>query len=138
MEKKRGRGRPKKGEEKIDPFQPAKVGRPYVLEPDERTLSVIRGMRNVQCTAEEIAAAMSVSLSAFAAFRKRCPEAEEAFRHGEALGKVSLRRTQFRLAQKQGSVAIFLGKQYLGQADKIDTKHTGDIGINIDDEDADM
>lgn len=32
-------------------------------------------------------------------------------------GKISLRRAQFRLAEKNAAMAIFLGKQYLGQSD---------------------
>lgn len=32
-------------------------------------------------------------------------------------GKMSLRRAQFRLAEKNAAMAIFLGKQYLGQRD---------------------
>lgn len=34
------------------------------------------------------------------------------------VGKISLRRIQFRLAEKSAAMAIFLGKQYLGQSDK--------------------
>lgn len=33
------------------------------------------------------------------------------------VGKISLRRSQFQLAQKNASMAIFLGKNYLGQTD---------------------
>lgn len=32
-------------------------------------------------------------------------------------GKISLRRSQFALAKKNAAMAIFLGKQYLGQSD---------------------
>lgn len=35
-------------------------------------------------------------------------------------GKISLRRYQFKLAQTNASMAIFLGKQYLGQTDKVE------------------
>lgn len=35
------------------------------------------------------------------------------------LGKISLRRAQFRLAEKSAAMAIFLGKNYLGQKDNI-------------------
>lgn len=35
-------------------------------------------------------------------------------------GKTSLRRAQFRLAETNASMAIFLGKQYLGQRDYIE------------------
>ena len=34
-------------------------------------------------------------------------------------GKISLRRAQFELAKKNAVMAIFLGKQYLGQKDNI-------------------
>ena len=33
-------------------------------------------------------------------------------------GFISLRRKQFELAEKSPAMAIFLGKQYLGQTDK--------------------
>lgn len=33
-------------------------------------------------------------------------------------GQISLRRSQFRLAEKNASMGIWLGKQYLGQSDK--------------------
>ena len=35
-------------------------------------------------------------------------------------GKISLRRMQFKLAEKNPTMAIWLGKQYLGQKDNID------------------
>ena len=34
-----------------------------------------------------------------------------------ALGKISIRRNQFELSKKNAAVAIWLGKQYLGQRD---------------------
>ena len=36
---------------------------------------------------------------------------------------MSLRRTQFKLAEKNPTMAIFLGKQYLGQRDNIEVEH---------------
>lgn len=36
------------------------------------------------------------------------------------MGKISLRRAQFRLAEKNANMAIWLGKQYLRQTDTID------------------
>ena len=35
-------------------------------------------------------------------------------------GKISLRRSQFQLAEKSAAMAIFLGKNYLGQRDSIE------------------
>lgn len=43
-------------------------------------------------------------------------------------GKISLRRTQFKIAEKgNASMAIFLGKQYLGQRDVIETDNKHEI-----------
>ena len=49
-------------------------------------------------------------------------------------GKISLRRYQFRQAEKgNASLLIWLGKQYLGQTDKqeIDSKEFNPIKIEI-------
>ena len=46
----------------------------------------------------------------------------------QGLGKVSLRRTQFKLSKKSPAMAIFLGKQYLGQKDYIANEVTGANG----------
>lgn len=39
------------------------------------------------------------------------------FRQKRGIGRVSLRRRQFRLAERNATMAIWLGKQYLGQTD---------------------
>lgn len=46
-------------------------------------------------------------------------------------GKISLRRTQFKLAEKSPAMAIFLGKQYLGQSDVVSQEITGAGGEPI-------
>ena len=48
----------------------------------------------------------------------------EVFRQKRSLGKVSLRCAQFQLAEKSATMAIFLGKQYLGQTDVQEIKAT--------------
>lgn len=42
----------------------------------------------------------------------------EVFKLKRQAGFISLRRKQFELAEKSPAMAIFLGKQYLGQSDK--------------------
>ena len=42
----------------------------------------------------------------------------EVFREKRGTGKISLRRMQFQLAKKSAAMAIFLGKNWLGQTDK--------------------
>ena len=43
----------------------------------------------------------------------------EVFRQKRGTGKIALRRTQFHLAEKSPAMAIWLGKQYLGQKDEV-------------------
>lgn len=52
----------------------------------------------------------------------------EIYEEKRGLGKISLRRSQFRLAEKNAAMAIFLGKQYLGQSDNpIAENKTGEL-----------
>lgn len=48
----------------------------------------------------------------------------ETFKKKCSPGKISLRRWQFKQAEKNPTMAIWLGKQWLGQTDKIDTTAT--------------
>lgn len=43
----------------------------------------------------------------------------EVFQQKRSHGRISLRRSQFQLAENNATMAIWLGKQYLGQTDKI-------------------
>jgi hypothetical protein len=60
----------------------------------------------------------------------------EAFEHFSAGGIASLRRAQFRLAQTNAYMAIFLGKVYLKQRDNTievdDTEDTGELFKEIE------
>ena len=48
-------------------------------------------------------------------------------------GKASLRRTQFKIAEKgNANMAIFLGKQYLGQTDKAEQTNIERVAIVYD------
>jgi hypothetical protein len=74
----------------------------------------------IQCTNEEIASVMGISIQTILL---RCQEIygvtfEEAYQQFSDAGLVILRRAQFNLAKKNASMAIFLGKNYLGQSDR--------------------
>ena len=80
----------------------------------------------IQCTLEEVTAFFDHKLDGCSAdtIERWCKrEYKESFADIAAkkrnLGKISLRRAQFELAKKNGAVAIFLGKNYLGQKDNI-------------------
>ena len=113
-------------------FTPNKGGRPPKLTADEATVQRIRGLALIQCTREEIACALFVSVPTFRKFVNDHPEVEELLETSKGAGKASLRRIQWRLAEKNPGMAIFLGKNYLGQSDKQEHEHSGPGGGPIE------
>jgi hypothetical protein len=71
----------------------------------------------LQCTQAEIAAWFGCSERTIVSKLKQTAY-RDAWRRGREKGLISLRRTQFRLAERNAAVAIFLGKNYLGQRDR--------------------
>lgn len=73
----------------------------------------------LQCTKEEICDWFMITDKTLDAWCKREYKASFSviFRQKRSRGKISLRRSQFRLAEKSASMAIFLGKNYLDQTD---------------------
>lgn len=74
----------------------------------------------LQCTKEEICDWFSITDKTLDAWCKRTYEQSFSviFEKKRVRGKISLRRAQFKLAEKSAAMAIFLGKNYLGQTDK--------------------
>jgi len=62
--------------------------------------------------------------------------ARNAFDEGRLEGFVSLRRKQFAMAEKNPTMAIWLGKQYLGQSDRssVDMNIKSNVNVLTDDE----
>ena len=86
-----------------------KIGRPKTqidLEQAEKL-----GM--LQCTLKECSAWFDIPLSTLSGHK----EFQEAYKNGLECGKISLRRNQWRLSERNAAMAIWLGKQYLGQKD---------------------
>lgn len=77
----------------------------------------------IQCTVEEVCSVLDVDE---ATLEKWCKETYEGktfskvFKEKRQYGKASLRRMQWHLAEKNPSMAIFLGKNMLGQTDKVE------------------
>lgn len=78
----------------------------------------------IQCTEEEIASWFKCSVDTIERWCRRELKMSfaEAFKTWSADGKISLRRNQFKMAEHNVSMAIFLGKQYLGQKDQQDVQ----------------
>ena len=98
----------------------AKLGRPK----KEIDIAQFEKLCGLQCTKAEIASFFNCSEDTVERFCKKEYKATFAvvFDKKRGLGKISLRRTQWKLAEKSPSMAIFLGKQYLDQSDKIEAK----------------
>lgn len=94
-----------------------KPGPPPILVPDQRTLRVIQGLGQIWATQEEVAAVLGVSKGLITQFFDKQPIAREAYNLGYDQGKASLRRDQRALAKTNAAMAIFLGKNHLGQRD---------------------
>ena len=96
----------------------------------EINIDTSKGLCRIQCTLGEIAGVFECSEDTIERWCKR--ELGEPFadvyKKYSAGGKMSLRRLQFKLAEKSAAMAIFLGKQYLGQRDNpedsLDTEDT--------------
>lgn len=95
-----------------------KGGRPK-KEIDQEQFEKLCGL---QCTQEEICCWFDVTDKTLSAWCKSTygESFSEIYNKKREKGKISLRRAQFRLAEKNAAMAIFLGKNYLGQTDRIE------------------
>ena len=105
----------------------SKGGRPPV-NIDKRLFETLCGL---QCTRDEIAYALNCHKDTLVKWCKReyGKTFEQVFNEKRAAGKVSLRRSQWKLAEKSPAMAIFLGKNYLGQSDRQDLELSGKVNI---------
>lgn len=78
---------------------------------------IFENLCGLQCTLEEIAGVFDCSVDTIERWCKReyRETFAEVYKKHSAKGKTSLRRIQFKLAEKSAAMAIFLGRNYLGQ-----------------------
>jgi hypothetical protein len=93
-----------------------KIGRPN-FEFTPKILDQIKNMASYMCSKAEIGRIIGCSESTI----NRNPQAQEAYEVGVANAKQAIRKTQFDIATKLNSsiMAMWLGKVYLGQSDKV-------------------
>lgn len=94
-----------------------KFGRP-LKEIDKKQFEYLCSL---QCTEEEIAGFFECDVDTITNWCKRTYNTtfSEIYKVYSSRGKISLRRYQMQLAEKNPSMAIWLGKQQLGQTDNI-------------------
>ena len=88
----------------------------------------------LQCTQQEIADWFDCSPDTIERWcqREYNKRFAEVFAQNRGKGKISLRRMQWQLAEKSPAMAIFLGKNMLGQTDKMEqTVNGGEALTNI-------
>lgn len=114
----------------LDTYKPAECfdkikggkGRPK-LKLNQTGIAVLEAMASLGATEEEMAGCLRCTVETLHN-ELNSPVFLECLKKGRNDGKMSLRRTQFRLAQESATMAIWLGKQLLGQSDN--PEHDGD------------
>lgn len=91
-------------------------GRPRI----EIDMEQFKGLCSILCTEEEIASWFKCSVDTIERWCKREFKMSfaECYKKFSVGGKISLRRYQMKMAEHNATMAIWLGKQYLGQTDK--------------------
>ena len=92
-----------------------KVGRPKI----ELDYELIEKLAGIMCTQEEIASFIGCSVDTLQRDETFCG----IYKKGLDAGKMSLRRKQWRLADTNATMALWLGKQYLGQRDILEVEN---------------
>ena len=114
-----------------------KMGRP-LKEIDQKSFEDLCG---IQCTRREVCQFFDISNELLNRWCKRTYNMTFAsiFSIKRGAGTISLRRTGFQLAESNGSVYIFLAKNYLGMSDKPNEEELTDptpVTVTIQVEDA--
>jgi hypothetical protein len=86
----------------------------------------------LQCTDEEVAHWFGVTTRTIEN-RRKDPTFLGAIQRGRARGRISVRRSQMKLLEAgNATMAVWLGKQLLGQRDSATTEHVGPGGGAIE------
>jgi len=88
-------------------------------------LSKVQTLAEIFCTQEEISAVLGISVDTLLRSKEFC----ETYKKGILTAKGNLRSIQFAQAYKNPIMAIWLGKQYLGQRDIIEEKQEQTITV---------
>ena len=79
----------------------------------------LKQLCKLNCTVEEIGAFFDCNKKTIERRMHEDPELKEIIQQGRELGKISIRREQYKIMENgNAAMAIWLGKQYLGQRDR--------------------
>ena len=100
-----------------------KVGRPKI----KIDYNLVLELASIFCTQEEIAVIIDCSPSTL----QHNPKFLQVYKKGIETAKSSLRRKQFKLADTNAAMAIFLGKNYLHQRDNFEFETGENLGDRL-------
>lgn len=98
-------------------------GRPpidgHTAKEKERFKAQFEGLCRIQCTEEEICGVLNCDDATLCRWCKTIygRTFADVYKEKRQGGKASLRRQQFKIAETNATMSIWLGKQYLGQSD---------------------
>lgn len=98
-------------------------GRPpidgHTAKEKERFKAQFEGLCRIQCTEEEICGVLNCDDATLCRWCKTVygRTFADVYKEKRQGGKASLRRQQFKIAETNATMSIWLGKQYLGQSD---------------------
>lgn len=104
-----------------------KMGRPLSIADRDQAKKILGGLGAIQASWKEAAAVLNMHESTLGRMFQRWPDVKDAFDSAKLGGVVGLKRNQFKLAEKNATMAIFLGMNYAGQKDMRATVHSGDV-----------
>ena len=91
----------------------------------------------LQCTLEEMTAFFKCDHKTIARWCRNTYDGKrfsQVFKEKRLIGRIALRRKQLRLAERSAAMAIFLGKNYLGQKDEPEQVASEDDTVSIIDD----
>lgn len=86
----------------------------------------VEKLASIMCTEQEISNYLDISVRTLQRDEEFC----RVYKKGLDRGKISLRRQQFKIAERNAGMAIFLGKNYLDQSDRQEHAITGELEID--------
>lgn len=86
---------------------------------------MVHALASVMCTQEEISAQLGISVRTL----QKDAEFLRIYNNGLENARTSIRRNQFILSKTNAAVAIWLGKQYLGQRDVQDVNMQSNVNL---------
>ena len=93
-------------------------GRPLLVL-NQAGIDLVQALGRLQCTNEEIASCLGTTDATLLNAQNK-EVFLGALEKGKAEGRMSLRRIQMKLAETSATMAIFLGKQILGQRENVE------------------